>query len=86
MHTLKAVSVKFFYYAIGILPMLFIFLGKENPVYAFAATSYAFVANHFIRKELKNRFPIFERNLSTYIAIGLFVLTVAFLFFLVVSK
>ena len=79
MHTLKAVSVKFAYYALGIFPVLFLILGKNNVFYAFAAAIYALIANHFLRNELKKRFPIQERNLSTFLALILFVISVVLL-------
>ena len=79
MNTLKATSIKFAYYALGIFPVLFLILEKQNVVYAFAAAGYALIANHFLRKEIRSRFPIQERNLSTFLALSLFVLAVVLL-------
>ena len=72
MNTLKSVSLKFIHYLLGICPLLMLFWGKEQAFYSIASAAFAFIAIYFLRRELKKYQPVHERNLTEFIAIGLF--------------
>ena len=69
---LKTVVLKFAYYLLGICPILMIFWGADKPVYSFISAGFAFIAIHFLRRELKKFQPVHERNITEFVALGLF--------------
>ena len=68
---LKTVALKFVYYVLGGIPIIFLILGKDHLYYTVFATIFAFIASYFLRREIKRYQPVHERNLTEYIAIGL---------------
>lgn len=68
---LKAVVLKFAYYVLGGIPIIFLILGKEHLYYSIFAAIFAFIATYFLRREIKNIQSIHEWNLTEWIAIAL---------------
>ncbi len=83
MNTLKTVSLKFIYYLLGIFPIMMLFWGKDQVPYSIISAAFAFIAIHFLRRELKRFQPVHERNVTEFVAIGLFM---AFCIFLVFNR
>ncbi|MFC5269176.1 hypothetical protein [Adhaeribacter terreus] len=78
---LKAVALKFAYYVLGGIPIIFLILGKDHLYYSIFAAIFAFIAVHFLKREIKKVQPMHERNLTEYIAIALSILLFASLVF-----
>ena len=80
---LKSVALKFIYYVLGSIPIIFLILGKDHLYYSVFATIFAFIAVHYLKREVKKLQPVHEKNLTEYIAIGL---SLAFYVSLVFSR
>lgn len=78
---LKATTLKFAYYLIGAMPILFLIFGQKHPGYSFFAAGSAFIASHFLRREIKKLQPVHEWNLTEFIALGLLVILWSILVF-----